>query len=324
MQAERHDQEEAGDDKGKEEERHEQADTGPANEGKPVVGTGMVNTCVGALHEYIPDLENIPMHPSICSFGKRRSGKSTSIDNWLFHCLQEVPYGIVITRTKSNGFWQTRVHERLVFQGFREDILVALTERQDRMIMKYGKEDPRTFCFCILDDIIADQRQIRHTPALNTFFVEGRHKNITVIITSQNIKGVGPMIRGNCDLLFVQPIYNIKEREALLELVGGSMPRKTWHQLMDEVVFALKLEGHTNREPKLKVQILVVQDFEQTADLTEKFTWWSPVHSSQLPDYRLLSPLYWELCEQEARREKKVPQKSSGRAAHPADLLLKI
>jgi hypothetical protein len=277
--------------------------------------------------EYEPLIENIPMHPSIVSFGKRRSGKSTSVDNFLFHCVQDIPYGIVITRTKSNGFWQTRVPERLVFQGFRDDILIALLERQDRMMEKYGEDDPRVFAFCILDDIIADQRQIRHTPALNTFFVEGRHKRITVIITSQNIKGVGPMIRGNCDLMFIQPIYNIKEREALWELTGAGMPRKVWHQFMDEVVMAEKLEGHTPRDPRLKVRILVVQDFEQSPVPSDKFMWWSPVHSSQLPEYKLLSPIYHKLCEQEDRREKtlvKKEKKIGGRPAHPADLLLKI
>lgn len=289
--------------------------TGPSKE----LRNNPVNTIVGPVFEYIADPENVPLHPSIVSFGKRRSGKSTSMDNWFFHCIQDVPFGLCITRTKGNGFWQTRIPERFVFQGFREDVLIALLDRQRKMIAEHGKENPATYAFCVLDDVIADQRQIRYTPALNTFFVEGRHLNISVFITSQNIKGVGPMIRGNCDLVFVQPIFNIREREAVWELYAGFMDKKTWFQLMDEVIYSKKLEGHTPLHPRLEVQIMVVQDFDQTPDPSEKFFWWKPVHSDALPNYRLLHPIYWK--EDLISKFNKQKDAKKKERPHPVDVL---
>lgn len=283
---------------------------------------GGVKTPIGPLFEYQPILENVPQHPSIVSYGKRRSGKSTSMDNWLFHCLQHLPFGIVMTRTKMNGFWQQRVPDRFVFQlsqSFRGDILEALIDRQTKMIKKYGKEDPRTFAFIILDDVIADQKQIRYTPALNSFFVEGRHLNITILITSQYIKGIGPMLRGNCDLVFIQPIYNVGERQALWEIYAGFVEKKEWFQLMDTMVYAKKLPGHTALEPKLEVQILVINDFEQTSDPSEKFFWWRPVHSSQLPKYKLLDPVYWK---EDHTNQSGMEGEKKGKS-HPADILQK-
>lgn len=286
-----------------------------------VKGVGKtIQTVIGPMFEYEATIENVPLHPSIVSFGKRRSGKSTSMDNWMMHCLKHLPFGIVMTRTKMNGFWQQRVPERFVFQlsnSFREDILLALIDRQKKLIEKWGKENPKTFAFIVLDDVIADQKQIRYTPALNSFFVEGRHMNITILITSQYIKGIGPMLRGNCDLIFVQPIYNVNERQALWELYAGFMEKKDWFALMDQVVFAKRLEGHTPLAPNLEVQILVIQDFEQTAEPTEKFFWWKPLHSDALPNYKLLHPIYWK----EVRTGRGEVGKSKG--AHPADVLQK-
>lgn len=312
------------------EEEHSEEDSGEETEdAHPVtddkkgptkeIRTGAIKTVLGPIYEYIAEPENVPSHPSIVSFGKRRSGKSTSMDNWFFHCIRDVPFGLCITRTKGNGFWQKRIPERFVFQGFREDVLIALLERQREMIEKHGKENPATFAFCILDDVIADQRQIRYTPALNTFFVEGRHLNISVFITSQQIKGVGPMIRGNCDLVFIQPIFNVREREAIWELYAGFTDKKTWCLLMDDVIYSKKLPGHTPLHPKLEVQIMVVQDFDQTPDPAEKFFWWKPVHSDALPPYKLLHPIYWKEDVVAKHRQKEESRKKA--RPHPVDEL---
>lgn len=325
------------DDKGKQEEHDEQEENNDhqkpggeppqLNSGREAAAGGEpIQTCVGPIYKYQAVLDNVPSHPSIVSFGKRRSGKSTSTDNWMFHCIQHMLFGIVITRTKLNGFWQTRVPEHLVFDCEDLDVTCQrLLARQSELMGKYGADDPRAHAFVILDDVIADQKMIRYTPALNTLFVEGRHYCLTVLICSQNIKGIGPMIRGNCDLIFLQPIYNVNERQALWELYGGFMDKKEWFQLMDEVIYAKKLEGHTALDPRLKVQIMVVQDYEQVPDPSEKFFWWDPIHSSQLPKYRLCHPLYWKQAEQ-AKRLKSLRSgaKSADKAGHPADVLQKV
>lgn len=56
---------------------------------------------------------------------------------------------------------------------------------------------------------------------LNSFFVEGRHLCISVFITSQHVKGIGPMIRGNMDLVVLQPIFQIESRQVLHGLYAG-------------------------------------------------------------------------------------------------------
>ena len=262
-------------------------------------GKNVIHTHLGPVYEFEATEENIPMHPSILAAGKRRTGKSTSLDNLMEKTMQHIPFGIVMTETKMNGFWQTRVPERFVFQGWREDILIKLVERQKMMIKKYGKEDPRTFAFIVLDDVIADQKAIRWSKTINSFFVEGRHINITVLLTTQYMKGIGPMVRGNMDIVFLQPIYSLLDRQTIQELYGGFLPKKDFMQLMDEIVMTEEQPGSTAYDPKLKVRIMVVQDWRQTCDVSLKFKYWVPVHSKEVPPYRLCHPDYWKKSAEE-------------------------
>lgn len=271
------------------------------------------------IFEAIP--ENIPLHPSILAAGKRRTGKSTSLDNLMIRTMQHIPFGIVMTETSVNGFWQRRVPPRFVFQGWREDILLELIDRQKRMINKYGKKDPRTFAFIILDDVIADQRAIRWSKNINSFFVEGRHINITVLITTQNMKGIGPMVRGNMDIIFIQPIYNRNEREVLYDLYGGFLEKKVFMQLLDDIVIAEEQPGHTAQDPRIKMRIMVVQDWRQTTDCAKKFKYWNPVHSDELPEYKLCAPVYWKK-QRDTVEAGKGPRKEPARYIDTLDELL--
>ena len=89
-------------------------------------------------------------------------------------------------------------------------MLEWLVARQSKAVEKYGVKDPRIAAFIILDDVIADQKTIRWSADLQRFFVQGRHLAITVFIASQYLKGVGPMVRGNCDYIFLQPVSQSK------------------------------------------------------------------------------------------------------------------
>lgn len=198
-----------------------------------------------------------------------------------------------MSNTAYTGSWDAIMPKQFQVQGLREDVLIWLMDRQKGLIQKHGIEDPRIAAFIILDDVIADQKAMRWTPAINSFFVEGRHLAITVLIASQYVKGVGPMIRGNCDYIFVQPIYNQPQRQTLWEMEGAFTDKKTWNRLMDEVIVRETLPGNTAREPRKRVQIMVCACFEDCGNPREKLFYWSPVHMSQLPDFRLCADEYW-------------------------------
>lgn len=124
--------------------------------------------------------------------------------------------------------------------------------------------------------------------------MEGRHLGITVLIASQYVKGVGPMVRQNCDLMFIQPIYNSNQRQTLWEMEAAFLDKKDWYSLMDTVIYREQLPGSTLAEPKKKVRVMVSVCSEETPVPQEKLFHWTPVHSDQLPAFRLCHPAYWK------------------------------
>lgn len=257
-------------------------------------GTNTVSTPYGEVHEWLPVPENLPNHPTMAFFGKRRTGKSTTITNLLFHCCQHIPFGLVMSDTAFAGYWEQIIPKKFIVQGLRPDVLDWLVKRQKTLVSKYGNEDPRVSAFIILDDVIADQNTIRYSADLARFFMEGRHLAITVFIASQYVKGVGPMVRTNCDYIFLQPIYNKTQRDILWDMEAAFMDKKDFSALMDEVIVRELLEGNTAQEPKKTVRIMICADFEDSSEVSEKFYHWTPVPMKQLPKFRLCHPKYWE------------------------------
>ncbi len=156
-------------------------------------GKTTINTVAGPIREWLPIPENLPKHPTMAYFGKRRTGKSTSITNVAQKCCQGIPFGLVMSDTAYAGYWEQIVPKRHIVQGLRQDVLDWLIQRQSKAVAKYGVKDPRIAAFIILDDVIADQKTIRWSADLQRFFVQGRHLAITVFIASQYLKGVGPV-----------------------------------------------------------------------------------------------------------------------------------
>ena len=58
-----------------------------------LVTGGVINTCVGPIDEWICCWENLPRHPTIAAFGKRRTGKSTSFMNLAQKTMDHIPFG---------------------------------------------------------------------------------------------------------------------------------------------------------------------------------------------------------------------------------------
>ena len=265
-----------------------------------------IDTCAGPIGRFPAVPEALPLHPAIVGFGKRRTGKTYTTRDIFFHCLRHLPFGIVITRTKVNGFWSTYIPDWLVKNA--EEMTHAidvLIKRQKKNIAKWKKEHPEQVAenpdayknvpelaaFCILDDIISDAAAMMWNTLLTSLFVEGRHVCITVVILTQYPKGVGPKIRGNADIAMIQPMYDWDQVEMMANMFNGGMDRKLWRQMMNEVVEDNILPGSTPLETKKKVRTLFVSDFENTKNPQIKFHYYE---AEDPGPFRLCRPEYWK------------------------------
>jgi len=109
-----------------------------------------IQTALGPIPRFIATPDAMPTHPSIGLFGKRRTGKSYTARDWCYNCFRDIPFGVVLTDTKQNGFWQQYFPDKLVHQGLKMHILQSVIKRQKTLVDKFGKDDPRIRCIVIL------------------------------------------------------------------------------------------------------------------------------------------------------------------------------
>jgi hypothetical protein len=91
-----------------------------------VVGPKTLATVAGPINEWACIPENLPNHPTMAFFGKRRTGKSTTITNIAYHCCQNIPFGIVMSDTAYAGYWEKILPKRHIVQGLRQDVSIFI------------------------------------------------------------------------------------------------------------------------------------------------------------------------------------------------------
>lgn len=174
--------------------------------------------------------------PTIISFGKRRSGKSWITRDCLELLKERYPFGIVMSGTAHNGFWQGHVPDSYIYDHYDPRVLAKLLGRQMKLVLAI-KEHPELESlinpevFVILDDIIHD-KAVRYDPVLTSFFTFGRHFKITIFICSQYAKGINPTLRGNCDLVVMYRQRQEMQQASLFEDFAELMKRDAFDELM--------------------------------------------------------------------------------------------
>lgn len=109
-----------------------------------------IPTILGPIGKWQLTPDALPNFPAIGLFGKRRTGKSFSLRNICYNCFRDVPFGVVLSDTAQNGFWQQYFPKRLVIQGLQMHILQMIIQRQKGLVAKYGVDHPSIRCIVIL------------------------------------------------------------------------------------------------------------------------------------------------------------------------------
>ena len=148
--------------------------------------------------------------------GKTGTGKSYFIRTFFFWIAQFVPYGWVFTHSKFNRFFQQFFPNNFIVANFDQDLLEFILELQKHRKNKRGLN---SHIVVVLDDMFSDVH-IRFTGIFRKLAMEGRHYNITTILTTQTMTTMATQVRENnhYTVLFrtrhVPTIKNISEELA--------------------------------------------------------------------------------------------------------------
>lgn len=153
-------------------------------------------------------LDMLKLNPTICMIAKRRSGKSWVCRSLIKH-FENIPCGLIIAKTEQmSSFYSNFFPDIYIYFEYKSEILGNLFERQQKMIEKCklhyarGKKvDPRAYL--VMDDCLSSKSVWAKDQKIAELFHNGRHYQLTFILTMQYAMGIAPELRSNFDYIFL-------------------------------------------------------------------------------------------------------------------------
>lgn len=178
------------------------------------------------------DLSAMSDNPTICMIAKRRSGKSW-VCRAILHKFRYIPVSVIIAPTdKESKFYGKFFPDSFIHYEYRSDLIESLLHRQESMITKSVKKyiekkkcDPRMIL--LMDDCLAAKGSWMRDKPIMELFYNGRHKQITFILTMQFPLGISPELRANFDYIFLLAEDFISNKKRIYEHYAGMFPHFT-------------------------------------------------------------------------------------------------
>lgn len=162
--------------------------------------------------------------------GKKRTGKSTLALNllsakqifkgyfgniWLISPSKEEKTKALREELDKEGKYFTELNEMNISK-ITDFIKGELAQKKIKE-KKLGKKLPDIYNCLWLDDVVADLPRSMKKNCITNLFYNHRHYNLTIFATTQSYKQIAPNLRKQADLLYIFPMANKKEKEAIQE-----------------------------------------------------------------------------------------------------------
>jgi hypothetical protein len=175
------------------------------------------------------NLHQLCSNPAIVVIAKRGSGKTWVCRSLLNH-LKSIPIGIIISKSeKTDPFFQDFFPDAFIYDEYEPIIFKKVLSRQMKIRekakakLKQGKVID-TRLFLLMDDCLSDSKTWSKDENLKDILYNGRHYDITYILTMQYPMGVPPDLRANFDYIFLLYIDNTDEQTKLYKYYTGMFP----------------------------------------------------------------------------------------------------
>jgi len=189
-------------------------------------------------------LNEMCINPSIIMIAKRGSGKSW-ITKAIMYKYSDIPVGIIISPTeKDNPFFKSFFPDTFIFYKYESKVLGRLLMRQ-KYILKKAREkklkgkfiDPRALV--VMDDCLATKGTWAKDPHVMDLLFNGRHRQVTYILTMQYPLGITPELRTNFDYVFLLAEDITSNLKRIYDHYAGMFPdfnlfRQVFRQLTED------------------------------------------------------------------------------------------
>ena len=222
------------------------------------------------------------LNPRIAMIAKSGSGKSWVVRDIMYN-IRDIPCGTVIAPTdRMTKFYNEFIPPAFTHHEYVESIIPSVLSRQRKMLsqneerIKEGKKavDPRTFL--IMDDCMSSKHLWLKDPNVLSIFNEGRHFQLTFILTMQYSLGIQPELRSNFDFIFLLGEDMFSNRKRLYEHYAGMFPTK---DIFDQV-FLQVTENYG---------CMVINNRIRSTDIRKKVFWY---RAQKTPEFIIGIPKY--------------------------------
>jgi hypothetical protein len=226
------------------------------------------------------DMSKIKDDQVVMFIGKRNTGKSFLVRDLLWH-KQHLPVGTVISPTESaNCFFGKMVPPVFIHDDFDPALLENVWTRQKNIMERVNAGqthiDPRAFL--IMDDCLADSKAWINDRTIRNVFMNGRHRKLFFILTSQYALGIPPTLRNNIDYTFILREPSQRSRKILYENYASMFPTfGSFNQVMDACT--------SNYE------CLVIDNTTQSNDIEDMVFWYK---ADAHDDFKIGAREFWE------------------------------
>lgn len=189
-------------------------------------------------------LNEMCSNPSILMIAKRGSGKSW-VTKAILYKFHKIPVGAIISPTeKDNPFFSDFFPDSYIYYKYESSIIKKILIRQ-KMILKKAREKKErgkyvdTRAVVVMDDCLADKGSWARDPPIMDLLFNGRHRDITYILTMQYPLGIKPELRSNFDYVFLLAEDYISNMKKLYDHYAGMFPdfnsfREVFRQLTSD------------------------------------------------------------------------------------------
>ena len=228
------------------------------------------------------DIKSMPDNVTIAMIAKRASGKSYLTKEILFH-KRDIPTTVAISKTeKLNKFYADFIPDVYIYDEYNNNILNRIYKRQSLINedndkkKKEGKKLKDSRAMLIMDDCMSSKGSWVKEQPISELFFNGRHHNLSFILTMQFPLGIPPEMRSNFDYIFLLADDFISNRRRLYDHYAGMFPDfNTFQQ-----VFLDLTENYG---------CMVINNRVHSKDITEKVFWYK---ARETPNFTMGSKIY--------------------------------
>ena len=232
------------------------------------------------------DMRWIKDNKILIFIGKRDVGKSVLVLDYLYN-HQSFPLGTVISPTDDYNFtYKPHIPSIFIHDECTPELIGEALQRQ-KDICKNVKLDPRykgidPRAFMILDDCLADGDSWVRDKNIKWIFMNGRHAQMTFILTMQYPMGITPNLRTNVDYIFICKEPKIANQKRLYEHYAGIFP--TFEMFRAVLKQCTKNYG------------CLVIDNSSVSDKIEDQAFWYRADPKQehFDDFKMCYPIFWK------------------------------